>query len=90
MGRVGGLVEIMARLLRQVGATQRPNGLGLYVDNAVLLLEVAIDDERRVLRDDQAQPLEDLRIDNGVGDARFIFKGNEHHAAKTAKLLSLS
>ncbi len=74
------LVEIMARLLRQVGAVQRPDVLRLHVGYAVVTLEGAFDNERGILGYDEAEPFENGGIDDGIGHAGFIFEGQEDNA----------
>ena len=60
---------------------------GLDDVNAVGGLEAAFDEEKTFLRDGEAKFFEELRGDNGVGDAGFIFEADENETFRRSRPL---
>ena len=50
--------------------------------DAVLILEHAVDDEERLLDDDEAIAREEVRADDDVGDAGLVLEREEHEALR--------
>jgi hypothetical protein len=59
-----------------------------HIDNAVLILEGAIDAEELSARHRDAVPFIQLWIDDGVRDARFVFEAKEDEALGCTGTLS--
>ena len=65
-------MEVM-RLHLDITQRQYMHGGRPHVDNAVLILERAVDPKEFPSRHRDAVPFIQLRIDDGVRDTRFIF-----------------
>lgn len=73
-------VKVVADASGQIIGTEGFDFPGLDVDHAVLVLEATEDTEERFLHDDEAEFLEELGIDDDVGDAGFVFEADEDDA----------
>src|SRR5687767_3877035 len=49
-------------------------------DDVVEMLEAAGDEQERFLGNDEAEFLEELRVDDGIRNPGFIFEADEHKA----------
>lgn len=61
-------------------AAEAEEAFGLDGGDAVLLLHEAFDEEERRADDDEAVVVEEVGADDDVGDAGFIFEGEEDEA----------
>ena len=73
-------MEIMRLRRGEAGAGEGFDSAGFYVDDAVLVLHHAFDREEGLFADSQAVLLEDLRGDDDVGGAAFVFEADEDEA----------
>ena len=62
--------------------------LGFDVNNSVLILERAIDQEKSVASNDNAVLLEYIGCEDDVGDAGFVFEGEKDEALGCAGALA--
>src|SRR3954468_22788168 len=60
---------------------------GLDDVNPIVSLQAAFDQEKAFLRNGEAQFFEELRRDDGVGDAGFIFEADENETFRGAGTL---
>ena len=67
---------------------ERDYSLGFDVNNSVLILERAFDQEKSVASNDNAVLLEYIGCEDDVGDACFIFQGKKHKALGGARTLA--
>ena len=67
---------------------ERLDDAGFYGDDAVLILQNAVDDEKRVVHDDGVVFFEKLRRDDDVGDAGFVFEAEENKAFGRSRTLA--
>jgi hypothetical protein len=80
-------MEVM-RLHLHIAKRQYMHGGRPHVDNAVLILERAIDAEELSARHRHAVPFIQLRIDDCVRNTRLIFETKEDEALGCARTLS--
>src|SRR5580765_458743 len=79
------------KIVRRCGSLremERLDDAGFYGDDAVLILQDAVDDEKRVVDDDGVIFFEKLRRDDDVGDAGFVFQAEEDEAFCGARTLA--
>ena len=81
-------MEIVGGAADEVFVLEALDVMGFDADDVVHVLETAGDEEKRFLGNDEAKLLEQLRLNNGVRDARFIFKAYEHEALGCAGALT--
>jgi hypothetical protein len=67
---------------------KRDNSLGFDVNNSVLILERAFDQEESVASNDIAVLLEYIGCEDDVGDAGFVFEGEKYEALGCAGALA--
>ncbi len=74
-----GLVEVVGAE-GQGGGFEEFESLGFDVDDAVLILQLAVDLEELAAGDEDAVGFIELRVDDDVGDAGFVLHGEEDEA----------
>ena len=62
------------------GNIERRDALGFHVDHAVLVLERSFDAQKPAARDDHAVALENVRRNDHIGNAGFVFEREENKA----------
>ncbi len=62
------------------GDFEGSDSLCLHVNHSVLILQRTFDPEKPAARDDDAIALKDIRRNDDVGDAGFIFEGKKDEA----------
>jgi hypothetical protein len=70
------LAEVMSRSCG-AGEVERLDDRGFDGDDAILVLQRAFDDEERVVHDGGVIFLEELRLDDDVRDASFVFEAQK-------------
>ena len=70
------------------GDIERLDALSFDVDDAVLVLHMPCDKQKSAARDDHPVTLKNIRRENHVGDASFIFKREEDEAFGCAGTLA--
>ncbi len=73
------LVEVVGAQ-GEVFGVEELEGLGFDVDDAVLVLEFAVDFEELAAGDEEAFAVVEVGVDDDVADAGFVFHGEEDEA----------
>src|SRR5947207_4443299 len=76
-----GSVEVV-RVEVDVDAAHALHLLGANGGDPVLVLQHAVDNQERLLDDDEAVAGEEVGADDGVGDARFVLEREEHEVVR--------
>ena len=66
---------------------ERGDVFGADVNDIMMILQAAFDDEKRFMDDEEPLLLEELRCDDGVGHAGFVFKTHEGETFSGARTL---
>ena len=86
-GGARGLMKIV-RIRDSARDGERANAPGLHGDDVVLILQQTFDEEKLLVHDDQAILREELRRDDGVGNAGFVLDAEEDEALGGAGALA--
>ena len=81
------LVEVVG-VKGQVRGAEGRDDFGFDVDDAVLILEFAGNEEELLAGDEQAVAVIEVGVNDDVGDAGFVFKGKEDEAEGGAGALT--
>jgi hypothetical protein len=81
-------MEVMRTAADEVFVVEAFDVVGFDGDDVVNVLEAAGDEEERFLGDDEAEFLEEVRVDDGVGDGGLVFKADEDEAFGSAGALA--
>jgi len=73
-------MKVMRAAADEVFVVEAFDVVGFDGDDIVNVLETAGDEEERFLGDDETEFLEEVRVDDGIGDAGFVFKADEDEA----------
>ena len=74
------------QLERTVREGKEPGGL--HVNHAILILEWPFDQQKFAARDQQAVAVVEIRCDDDISDAGFVFHGKEDEAFGCARALA--
>ena len=70
------------------GEIERADVAGFDMDDAVVALQLTLDQQKALARDGEAFALEEVRRKNDIGDAGFIFEREEDEAFGRAGTLA--
>src|SRR5579859_5653630 len=80
-------MKVMRLQLERVVRERREPG-GLHVNNSILILEWPFNQQEFATRDQQAVLVVEVRPDDNIGDAGFVFHGKEDEALGCARALA--